>query len=195
MTRYLLLFDCYGLVFVGRPLWRVDGSVFCISCWSSPAQFSSGPSPLDLATISYCLSFETSHFVASYDSQGHGGGIRPHLHTGVVWCQSQSYVMTDGSVGRSVLEYSTRLGLTTRSLILSDSCMLVYVGRSLWREDGSVLCQTQSAAIRLLSICTIYMLQVIKCMYIQHSIQGLCQFRLSTADHALSLVAPSTTAG
>jgi hypothetical protein len=30
----------------------------------------------------YCLRFETSIFVASYDSQGHGGGIRPRLHTG-----------------------------------------------------------------------------------------------------------------
>jgi hypothetical protein len=29
MTRYLLLFDSYGLVFVERPLWREDGSVFC----------------------------------------------------------------------------------------------------------------------------------------------------------------------
>jgi hypothetical protein len=36
------------------------------------------------------------------------------------------------------------------------------------------------------------MLQVIKCVYIQH-IQGLCPFRLSTADHALSLVALATT--
>jgi hypothetical protein len=26
MTRYLLLFDCYGFVFVGRRLWREDGS-------------------------------------------------------------------------------------------------------------------------------------------------------------------------
>jgi hypothetical protein len=26
MTRYLLLFDSYGLVFVGRPLWGEDGS-------------------------------------------------------------------------------------------------------------------------------------------------------------------------
>jgi hypothetical protein len=67
------------------------------------------------------------------------------------------------------------------------------VGRSLWREDGSVVYQTQSAVIRLLSVCTTYMLQVIKCMYIQH-IQGLCQSRLSTADHALSLVASATTA-
>jgi hypothetical protein len=37
ITRYLLLFDNYGLVFVGRPLWREDGSVFYICCWPSPA--------------------------------------------------------------------------------------------------------------------------------------------------------------
>jgi hypothetical protein len=42
-----------------------------------------GPSPLGLATVFYCLRFETSLFVASYDSQGHVGGIRPRLHTGV----------------------------------------------------------------------------------------------------------------
>jgi hypothetical protein len=30
MTGYLLLFDSYGLAFVGRSLWREDGSVFCI---------------------------------------------------------------------------------------------------------------------------------------------------------------------
>jgi hypothetical protein len=42
-----------------------------------------GRSPLGLATVFYCLRFEISLFVASYDSQGHGGGIRPRLHTGV----------------------------------------------------------------------------------------------------------------
>jgi hypothetical protein len=34
MTRYLVLFDSYGLVcffFAGRPLWRKGGSVFCQS--------------------------------------------------------------------------------------------------------------------------------------------------------------------
>jgi hypothetical protein len=41
-----------------------------------------GHSLLGLATVFYCLRFETSLFVASYDSQGHGGGIRPRLHTG-----------------------------------------------------------------------------------------------------------------
>jgi hypothetical protein len=70
MTRYILLFDNYGLAFVGRPLWREDGSVFCICCWPLPAQSFSGPIPLGLATVFYCLRFETSLFVASYDSQG-----------------------------------------------------------------------------------------------------------------------------
>jgi hypothetical protein len=43
-----------------------------------PAQSFSGTSP-----IFYSLRFETSLFVASYDSQGHGGGIRPRLQTGI----------------------------------------------------------------------------------------------------------------
>jgi hypothetical protein len=47
----------------------------------SSAQSFLGPSPVGLATIFYCLKFETSLFVASYDSQGYGGGIRPRLHT------------------------------------------------------------------------------------------------------------------
>jgi hypothetical protein len=83
MTRYLLLLSTYGLVFVGRTLWREDGSVFCICCWPLPAQSCSGPSPLGLATLFYSLRFETFLFIASYDSQGHGGGIRPRLHTDV----------------------------------------------------------------------------------------------------------------
>jgi hypothetical protein len=94
MTRYILLFDNCGLAFVGRPLWREDGSVFCTCCWLLPAQSFSGPSRLGLATIFYCLRFETSLFVASYGSQGHGGGIRSRLHTGMtcvcpfIWCPS-----------------------------------------------------------------------------------------------------------
>jgi hypothetical protein len=74
--------DSYVLDSVGHPLWRQDGSVFCMCCWPLPAQSFSGPSPLGLATVFYCLRFETSLFVASYDSQGHGGGIRLRLHTG-----------------------------------------------------------------------------------------------------------------
>jgi hypothetical protein len=44
-----------------------------------------------------------------------------------------------------------------------------------------------TAVIRLLSVSAIYILHVLKYMYIKH-IQELCQSRLSTADHALSLV-------
>jgi hypothetical protein len=43
------------------------------------------------------------------------------------------------SVGQSVLEWSIHLGLTTRCLLLSDSCGFICMGRSLWREDGSVV--------------------------------------------------------
>jgi hypothetical protein len=68
---------------MGRSLWREDGSVVWTFCWTSPAQSVSDPSPLGLVTIFYCLRFETFLFVASYDSQGHGGGILPRLHTGM----------------------------------------------------------------------------------------------------------------
>jgi hypothetical protein len=49
------------LFFVGRPLWREDGSGFCICCWHLPAQSFLGPSPLGIATraeqsraVAYC---------------------------------------------------------------------------------------------------------------------------------------------
>jgi hypothetical protein len=63
-------------------LWREDGSVIYNCCWTSPAQSFSGSNPVRLAIILvfYSLMFETSLFVASYDSQGYGGGIRPRLH-------------------------------------------------------------------------------------------------------------------
>jgi hypothetical protein len=56
--------------------------------WPLPAQSISGPSPLGLATVFYCLRSETSLFVASNDSQGHGGGIQPRLHTGYFFFSS-----------------------------------------------------------------------------------------------------------
>jgi hypothetical protein len=37
---------------------------------------------MGLVTIFYYLRFEISLSVASYDSQGYGGGIRPRLHKG-----------------------------------------------------------------------------------------------------------------
>jgi hypothetical protein len=52
---------------------------FRIAAGPGTGQLFSGPSPLGLTTIFYCLEFETSLFVISYDSQGYGGGIRQLL--------------------------------------------------------------------------------------------------------------------
>jgi hypothetical protein len=79
-------------IYVGRCLWQDDGSVVYNCCWSSPAQ-----------SLSQIRDFP---FVASYDSQGYGGGMRPRLHTGLpkLKRQSQSHIATDGqSVSQSIL--------------------------------------------------------------------------------------------
>jgi hypothetical protein len=58
-----------------------------------------------------------------------------------VWkSQSQSYVTTGSqSVSLSVLVSSTHLRLTTRFLLLWDSCRSVDMGHSLWLENGSAI--------------------------------------------------------
>jgi hypothetical protein len=84
--KFLLLSDSCVFVDVGSFLWREDGSDVYNYCWPSPAQSFSGLSPLRLVAIFYCLRFETSLFVASYDSQGYGGGIRSRLHAGYCLC-------------------------------------------------------------------------------------------------------------
>jgi hypothetical protein len=72
--------DSYVLDSVGRSLTRGRVCLLYVPLVLASAVFL-GPSPLGLATVFYCLRLETSLFVASYDSQGHGGGIRPRLHT------------------------------------------------------------------------------------------------------------------
>jgi hypothetical protein len=65
---------------VERSLSREDGSVVYNCFWPSPAQSLSGPSSVGLYTIFYRLRFETSLFVASYDSQGYGGATAAGPH-------------------------------------------------------------------------------------------------------------------
>jgi hypothetical protein len=60
MTRYLLPFDSYGLVFLGRLLLREGGSVIYKCCWPSTVHSFTDTSPVGLATIFYCPRFETS---------------------------------------------------------------------------------------------------------------------------------------
>jgi hypothetical protein len=73
--------------------------------------FDLGPSPFGLVTIFYCLRFETSIFVASYDSQDHGGGVRPRLHTGM-----------DPNIIRVAL-YSLRADRTENAASIVGTCL------------------------------------------------------------------------
>jgi hypothetical protein len=82
MTRYVLLFDNYCLANVGRPLWPRGRVCLLYMLLTLASAVFLRSEYLGLATVIYCLRFETSLFVASYDSQGHGGGIRPRLHKG-----------------------------------------------------------------------------------------------------------------
>jgi hypothetical protein len=66
--------------------------------------------------IFYCLRFEISLFVASYGSQGYGGGIRPRLHTGV---QRLTQLFSLYSLGAAATE-STVL---TNSSIIIEACL------------------------------------------------------------------------
>jgi hypothetical protein len=82
-TRYLLLFDSYGLL-----LWGVlssdRGRVFFLYMLLDLASVVSLGSE-SLGTRDHILlsQIETSLFVASYDSQLHGGDIGTPLHTGL----------------------------------------------------------------------------------------------------------------
>jgi hypothetical protein len=78
-----------------------------------------------LVTIFYCLRFETSLFVASYDSHGNGGGIRRRIHTGgLLWLSSEphpAYILS----ARTIVEtprfycYSPALAL----LVSAGTCL------------------------------------------------------------------------
>jgi hypothetical protein len=61
---FLLLSDRCWFVDVGRSLWRENESVVYNCSWPLPVQIFSGPTPMRLVTIIYCLRFETSLFVA-----------------------------------------------------------------------------------------------------------------------------------
>jgi hypothetical protein len=104
MTTLLLLSNICGLHALGCPPWREDGSVI----YSYNLLSLSSPSSAELMIISYCLMWDSPNlegqvpvcipprnrvtqlyhralgplFVASYDSQGYGGGNLTRLHTG-----------------------------------------------------------------------------------------------------------------
>jgi hypothetical protein len=79
MTRFLLLSDSCGFVAVGRSLWQEDGFVIYNAVGPRQRSYSRFRGTRDHILLSQIRDFL---FVASYEFQDYGGGIRPHLHTG-----------------------------------------------------------------------------------------------------------------
>jgi hypothetical protein len=155
-TRSLLLSDSCGFVYVGRSLWRENGPAVYKCCWSSPAQSFLGLSPAGLVTIFYCLRFETPP----------------------TWRARTPYLYPPGTGWPSYSSQKVKVKVILRPTVQSASlswceapiwglrpdlyyCQPV-AGLLMWGalsdEDGSVICQTQSAVISLLPVCTIYIL-------------------------------------
>jgi hypothetical protein len=101
----LLLIGSSGFVDVGRPLCHEYWSVVYNCWWPSPEQPFWVPWELRI--------FETSLFVASYDSQDYCAGIRTRLHTREHWFSNQVKVKVTLrlTVSQSVLVSSPIWGL------------------------------------------------------------------------------------
>jgi hypothetical protein len=84
MTRYLLLFGSYRLVFHGVSSLTRGRICHLYMLLATASAVSLGFESLGTRDHILRLRFETSLYVASYDSQGYGRGIRPRLHTHMV---------------------------------------------------------------------------------------------------------------
>jgi hypothetical protein len=82
------------------------------------------------------IHYYSFEFVAVTDSSRD-----PHSQKTHPKVEGRSYFTADSqSVSQYVLVSSTLVGLATRHYFLSECCGLVFVGRPLWREDGSAIC-------------------------------------------------------
>jgi hypothetical protein len=110
-------------------LWPEDASAVYNCCWPSTVHSFSGPSPIGLLTIFYCLRYETSLFVASYDSQGCSEGTRPHKIVKVKVMLRQTVQSASLSRNKApIWGLRADLRLKTRSLLLSDIAVLLMWG-------------------------------------------------------------------
>jgi hypothetical protein len=141
MIRYLLLFDSYCLVLWDALFDERTGLSFVYAAVPRQRSLSRVRVPWDswpYFTVSdFILPFR--RFLRLAGSQWRYWTPPPHG-----WITSlpqlsklKSKLCYDRrSVGQSVLVSSTHLGLTTKFLLLLDSCGFLDVGRSLWLENG-----------------------------------------------------------
>jgi hypothetical protein len=201
-TRFLFPYgirntsDSYVLDSVGRPLWWEDGSVFYMCRWPLPAQSFSGPSPLGLATIFYSLRVDTSLFVASYDSQGHGGGIRPRLHTCFHWLHL--WLLNTLSIERPKCQDNPSTRTTQKSqplychgiVCLPSRCIAMFTARTTQKSDcvisshrlhRSDCCLATSNNIRNFIVACVYL--VVRCLPVRY----LAALQPSTLQYYIAL--------
>jgi hypothetical protein len=137
----MLLSEICGLVSVGRPLWREDGSVEVeITLRLTIGQYVSVSCTLvGLATIYYflseccCLKFAVLYLWGALSDE------RSCLQFAVSGC----YFTTDGQSVCIGIEHPCGTCdqiLLPIGMLLSEICGLVSVGHPLWREDGSAIC-------------------------------------------------------
>jgi hypothetical protein len=132
MTRYLLLFDSYGLVFVGRPLWREDGSVFVYSAgrrehslsqvrvpWDSWPYFT--VSGLRLPFSSPPILFASPYIVS--------GRTTENTSVSLQWTYANHIENTSCDTGSSIVTFTATLHSNGSYLIVT--CVFVAAGMCL----------------------------------------------------------------
>jgi hypothetical protein len=207
-----LFAEIWCVVFLGRPLWREVGSVIGFLCLVIAIIYINY-----LRYMCYWRSEVWGH-VTTNDQSVSMSWCQTHLGTwdqililsefrcvvfvGALSDESLAFwghVTTDGQ-SVSMSWRRAHFGTCDQILILSEFRCVVFIGRPLWREVGSVSCQSLSAIIvhcqfpppfytsYIRYIYTIYYIYIYT-IYARPS-----QPRLSTADHAPSFVASTTTA-
>jgi hypothetical protein len=94
-----------------------------------------------LVTIFYCHRFETSPCVASYDSQGYGGGIRLRLHTGI------GFALRTRPAYNISARTAQKTALPTVLLLLRHVAIVRIAKRTLLPSYSIVACYESVAAI------------------------------------------------
>jgi hypothetical protein len=133
---------------------------------------------MGLATVFHCLRFETSYFVASYYSQGYGGGIRPHLHAEAVGRADR----TENTVFlliRVVLYHVLHCSVTVR--LVSDRVATLLPTYLLLLRDVITVVPCSSVALISCLVCrnvvtALYMLEFCKKLGYQNAVKNKVTF-------------------
>jgi hypothetical protein len=143
MTRYLLLFGSYSLVLCGVP--SLAKGWVCLLCMLLALASAVSLGSESLGTRDHILLSQI------WDSQGHGGGIRPRLHTGLI----SLYIRTD-------FRYITSGRSQQKTPFSSNSCCYRGVFMSPLHRNGnsSFACVFVAARMCLPSRCPATVLHV-----------------------------------